>query len=71
MWKLMLLGLGMFHHHHLMHHRLQTQRNDVAVDPVMQTERPVSSMEADKVNAADAPSSSGGKVVYQQQKGVL
>ncbi|CAD6258099.1 unnamed protein product [Miscanthus lutarioriparius] len=37
------------------------QRNDVAVDPVMQTERPVSSMEADKVNAVDAPSSSGGQ----------
>jgi hypothetical protein len=45
------------------------QRNDVAVDPVMQTERPVSSMEADKVNASGAPSSSGGQGNISNKRG--
>lgn len=45
------------------------QRNDVAVDPVMQTERPVSSMEADKVNVAGAPSSSGGQGNISNKRG--
>lgn len=45
------------------------QRNDVAVDPVMQTEQPVSSMEADKVNAVGAPSSSGGQGNISNKRG--
>uniref|UniRef100_A0A804P1R6 NYN domain-containing protein n=1 Tax=Zea mays TaxID=4577 RepID=A0A804P1R6_MAIZE len=47
------------------------QRNDVAVDPVMQTERPVNLMEADKANAAGGPSSSGGQGNISKKRGFL
>lgn len=47
------------------------QRDAVAVDLVTQTEQPVSSMEADKVNDAGAPSSSGVQGNVSNARGLL